>query len=319
MQLIFSLLVMATLCIVGIWIWGRWQVAKLRNDSAEANVSTVMRTTRNEPLMFLSANEISAGNKDQTPNISFASSLDPDSELIATLTLNHAIDESFIKKIAASRAILGRRFIRYCLLDTTPSQMQIGLTLADRSGAVCENELNQFLRLVDECADAWSADVEVESIQAAITRACIVDAQCAALDTQIYLHLACTEQCPSQEQLLQALRTAGLQVETTALTHCLNDATGNELARVFTRSDRPEAFASFVVDVPRVPQQAFERTLQVAQQLAKALNATVVDDNGKPLSDTALSLVRARLTDVSRKLAQAGMAPGSERAYRLFS
>ena len=106
---------------------------------------------------------------------------------------------------------------------------------------------------------------------------------------------------------------------TTALTHCLNDATGNELARVFTRSDRPEAFASFVVDVPRVPQQAFERTLQVAQQLAKALNATVVDDNGKPLSDTALSLVRARLTDVSRKLAQAGMAPGSERVYRLFS
>lgn len=318
MQLIVSLLTIALLCIVGVWAWGRWQIAKLREKSHSEQTTTIIRATRHEPLMFLSTDEKNPHSLESEHSISFVSSLDPDTELIATLTPNQAIDEASFKQTAAHRSSIGRRIIRYCWLHT-PVQIQIGISLADRTGAISEAELNKFLQLVDDYADRWSADVNVEPLQTALSRACMIDAQCAALDTQIYLHLSAQHLAFSQEQLLQTLRTAGLQADTASPVQYLNDETGQELARVFIRMDRAEAFTTFVVDIPRVPSQAFERALQAAQQLAHTLDATVVDDNGKPLSDTALALVRARLTDVSHKLTQAGMAPGSERARRLFS
>ncbi|MBX7229716.1 MAG: hypothetical protein K1X48_08945 [Burkholderiaceae bacterium] len=318
MQLIVSLLAIALLCIIGTWAWGRWQIAKLRENNPHEQTTTIIRATRHEPLMFLPTDEKIPRPEGKEPSISFVPSLDPDTELIATLTPNQAIDEVLFKQTSVHRTSMGRRIIRYCWLHN-PVQIQMGISLADRTGAISEAELNKFLQLVDDYADRWSADVNVEPVQVALTRACVIDAQCAALDTQIYLHLAASHLSFSQEQLLQVLGTAGLEIETASPVHYLKDNAGQELARVFIRMDRPEAFITFVVDIPRVSSQAFERALQAAQQLAYTLGATVVDDNGKPLSDTALALVRARLTDVSRKLTQAGMAPGSERACRLFS
>ncbi len=326
MSLILTLIAAAVLVLAGLWAWGRWQVRKVVDaDGTGAqsvdSVSTLARPARADPTMSLTTSPaiVPPPMPLAASDFVFADALDEDCEMIATLTPADALDQDAIRRVASHRTTTGRKPVRYQLLQTEPAGIRMGLTLADRTGAVSEAEINHFLRLVDECADAWSADVQVETVDAAIARARLLDAQCAALDTQIHLHLAGGEPAVSEQALEDALTALGVTQHPNDDSWSLKDAAGQEIARVFARSDRPEAFASFVVDVPRVPQNAFEKAFEAAQKLAENLGAQVVDDNGKPLTDTALALVRARLTDVSRKMAEAGMPAGSDRARRLFA
>jgi hypothetical protein len=99
----------------------------------------------------------------------------------------------------------------------------------------------------------------------------------------------------------------------------LNNAHGQTLASLSIKQDAQDCVATVMVDVPRAPGDAFAKAIEVARALANALGGKVIDDNGRELSDSAMALVLAKLTDVTRKLAQAGMEPGGERALRLFS
>ncbi|MFC3146857.1 cell division protein ZipA C-terminal FtsZ-binding domain-containing protein [Piscinibacterium candidicorallinum] len=325
MQLLVSLLVLGAVFVAGVWVWGRIQASRSTQteaaELAQEQQTSLLRQTRAEPALALPMDVIAPAEvtaRIGADAVVLEVGLDADTEMVARLTAQQPLMESKIRELAGGRAAVGRRPVRYAWQAEAPSILDMGLTLADRTGAVGESELNHFLRLVDEVADVLGADVDVEPVEAAIARSRLLDAQCATLDTQLHLHLSGPSE-PSGEELAAAARWAGITSALKDGAYPMMDAKGRELARVVPRPGRREGFVTLVVDVPRAPHGALDAALDAAAKMAEMLNAILVDDNGRPLSDDALALIRARLTDVVRKMTEAGLAPGSERARRVFS
>jgi hypothetical protein len=59
--------------------------------------------------------------------------------------------------------------------------------------------------------------------------------------------------------------------------------------------------------------------VRAARDLAAAHGGRLVDDNGRPLDERALSLIRGELDAVRERLAELGIEPGSPLALRVFS
>ena len=78
---------------------------------------------------------------------------------------------------------------------------------------------------------------------------------------------------------------------------------------------------TLLLDVPTVPDgaRAFDRMVMVAEQLAHALGARVVDDNRQPLSPASLGLIRGKIAEFQTRMTQFGVAAGSPSSRRLFS
>jgi hypothetical protein len=319
LRLALSLLGIFATVLVVLWAWSRWQLLRARKAAGETRSddgNSLIRTTRVEPRLLMPDTPLV-----RPAPLAILHGLDRDTECVAILTADAPLEDVLVKSIASQHRTVGRHTVRYAIPRDAINTLHIGLTLADRRGAISQADLETFMGLVDDIADQLQANVEVESADQALGRAQMIDAQCALLDTQIHLHLSAAR-VPHKPAVDAALMQFGFDLNSVDGPFELHDESGGEIARIALRQGSAgagEAFATIVVDLPRVPQHAFEIALKTAQELAISLDAVVVDDNGKSLSDTALALVRARLTDVSRKMEQSGMPPGSERARRLFS
>jgi FtsZ-interacting cell division protein ZipA len=76
---------------------------------------------------------------------------------------------------------------------------------------------------------------------------------------------------------------------------------------------------SVVLDVPRVPREAFPAMRTLLNALCSSLQASVVDEQGRRLDDAALDLVADQLRAIQGRLEQNGIVPGGSLALRLFS
>ena len=79
--------------------------------------------------------------------------------------------------------------------------------------------------------------------------------------------------------------------------------------------------AVFILDVPRVadPVRVFDQMKLAAKRLTQTLDATLVDDNRRPLTDNALAAIRQQVEATASALKEARLEPGSPRALALFS
>jgi FtsZ-interacting cell division protein ZipA len=59
--------------------------------------------------------------------------------------------------------------------------------------------------------------------------------------------------------------------------------------------------------------------LRTGAHLAEGLSGTLVDDNRVALSDSSVRAIQQQLRSIHSRMEARGMAPGSERALRLFS
>jgi hypothetical protein len=330
-NLLIALLILAALVVGGVWLWGALQARRIAAqqpaaDPATQVASTVQTRARAEPTLHLSEDAAASAPGDiepaalnlptpRAPDAAFADNLDPETEMVAVLTSDTPMLESKVREAVARYATVGRRSVRVAWHAEAPNTLHVGLTLADRTGAATEAEINHFTHRVDEVADALAANVEIETVEGAIARARLLDAQCAALDTQVQLHVTAT----TTPLLADAAAKAGFAMDAKGERGTLKSAAGETLATLRTKQEAQESVATVMVDVPRAPADAFAQAFEATRKLATAVNGKVIDDNGRELSDSAMALVLAKLTDVTRKLAQAGMEPGGERATRLFS
>jgi FtsZ-interacting cell division protein ZipA len=59
--------------------------------------------------------------------------------------------------------------------------------------------------------------------------------------------------------------------------------------------------------------------LHTGAQLAQGLGGSLVDDNRVPLNENSVRAIQQQLKTIHATMEARGMAPGSERALRLFS
>jgi hypothetical protein len=217
-------------------------------------------------------------------------------------------------------------------VDTSPRrswrELRIGLQLANRKGAMPEDEIESFNRTIADFAASVNAVSQREAPSAAAARARELDAFCAEADIEVAVnvigHFGAT--------------FAVSRVKQTALDHGLSETASGDLVRFgpdgtpeFTirRFEDPAAKHSatyftgitFALDVPHVADgpAVFAEMVQLAETFATSLGGQLVDDNRRPLTEHGLASIRRSLERVFHDMEAHGIPAGSALARRLFS
>ena len=178
------------------------------------------------------------------------------------------------------------------------SSLRAALQLVSRNGVVGDAELLEFRSEVETVASRIRAEISAPEMKQALEAARELDKLCADSDVQVAFHVV-------------APGAGAAAVEAAA------GDLGEGPYEVARRADG----LTLVLDVPRTADllRAYEAMTRAAKQLAGKLGASVVDDRGNALDDRALAAIEAQLEPMRRRLADAGIEPGSPLAQRLFS
>ena len=214
--------------------------------------------------------------------------------------------------------------------QTLYSRFRVALQLVDRSGAISAAKLADFRDLVLGVAGHIKADSAASDVHEAHRRAAELDTFCAEVDQMIGINLV-----PPGERLLlcgkiaQAAALRGMTLEADGAFHLL-DAQGHSLFSLANQDAKPfqhhtpetagTAGITLLLDVPRTenPAKQFFRMARIARELARELQANLVDDHRVALTDPALAVIREQIIRVETKMCANDIVPGSAQARRLF-
>ncbi len=205
------------------------------------------------------------------------------------------------------------------------------LLLADRNGAASRGQLDTFVRVLGELAPLLPAAASVPDVAAETGRAEALDHLCADLDVQIGLTVLKADPNGIPGTKLRGVaEAAGFRLASGGRFEWIDEDSGavlytlqnvrNEPFTVDTLRVSATGGVVFVLDVPRVPDpaRAFDQMKLAAKRMAHTLAAELVDDNRRPLDDTALAAIRKQVDAAGAALTESGIEPGSPRALALF-
>lgn len=206
----------------------------------------------------------------------------------------------------------------------------VALQLVDRRGAASEGELAGLTQGLQKMCDIFMAIPTLPTRAEALGRAAELDRFCAGVDIQIGVNVVARDAAIAGTKLRGLAEAAGMELLGDGAFHARDElgvsqfVLGNLEPTLFVAEAMRNLTTQGVtlsLDVPRVADgvKVFERMMAVAQQLAEALGATVVDDNRAPFGDKAAGLIRAQIEQFQGQMLEQGIAPGSPLAQRLFS
>jgi hypothetical protein len=205
------------------------------------------------------------------------------------------------------------------------------LLLADRSGAASSQLVDAFARLAGNVASSVPAAFVPPDSAHEAARAEALDRICADLDVQIGLTVLKSGPATIAGTRLRGVaEAAGFRLVDGGRFDWAQEETGAVLYSL--ANYRPEPFTAdalrvastpgvvFLLDVPRVadPTRAFDQMKLAAKRMAQTLDATLVDDNRRPLDDAALAAIRDQVQATAAALRKLNIEPGSPRALALF-
>ena len=212
------------------------------------------------------------------------------------------------------------------------SELQAGVQLASRTGALNEIEYSTFVQRVQEVGEAIGASVDVPDMLDAVARAKELDGFASQHDAQLALRLAAKGAAWSVGYLQQQARAHGFVAGVVAGRLVLpapEEGDPPVLSLVFdpqaALADEPDRSAvrdvTLAFDVPQTPKEErpFEAWREAALGLATAMEADLVDDSGRPVGDAAFEAIGRELETLYGALEQHDLAAGSPAARRLFS
>ena len=210
-------------------------------------------------------------------------------------------------------------------------RLRAGLLLADRRGPLSDAELTLFSNGVHHIADEFLAVAEMPARGDMLARAEELDRFCANVDIQIGVNVVAEGGNSFAGTKLRALsEAAGLVLREDGMFHVCDDSD----ATLYTLSNlEPSLFVvddmktlstqgiTFTLDVPCVAdgKRAFDRMVQLAEQMASSLGGALVDDNRTPLGGSALDVIRDKIAEIEERMAAKGLPAGGPQALRLFS
>ncbi len=347
-ELQIGLLGIGALVVVGVLIYNKLQEARLRRQSEE-----VFGSRHDDVLLGAkeTARRPANSNERIEPTLS-----EPPGEYAATAgsTLNTGID--FIIILDTQKAVFGEA-ISTAIVDALGSpakavgwegynrqtasweplaaageygRLRAGLQLADRKGAVSQQDLSDFSAMVQAVAQTVGASITLEESAGALKRAQQLDALCADVDVQIGLNLVARSGAIAGTRIRALAEAHGFRLEEDGR-FCRRGESGLELYSLC--NSEPQAFSAegmkslttrgltLLFDVARVPGglATFDRFVEFARALADALSAGIVDDNRQPLDDAGMRKIRDQLQALYAGMEQQGIPAGSPLALRLFS
>ncbi len=209
------------------------------------------------------------------------------------------------------------------------AQVEFGLQLADRGGAVSQDQLDAFCRALYEFAAEEGGAVSCPSKEEALGLARDLDLFCMDVDVLIGLNVVSADSRPfTSEAMHSHAQEARLTLESDGTIHARDDF-GHTLVTLANQEDEPfprdgrgltTHGVTLLFDVPRVADglAVFDRMTRLGFDLAWRLEGRLVDDNGRSVSEDSLTRDRARLSQFFARMEARGIPAGGERALRLF-
>lgn len=211
------------------------------------------------------------------------------------------------------------------------SELQAGVQLANRSGALNEIEYSEFVQKVQAFADAVGAVPDFPDMLDAVSRARETDAFANPHDATLSVLLRANsvawsvgyiQQCAASHGFV-AGKGAGRLVLPSAeegappvltLTFDAQAAMADDPAQAAVR----EVTLSFDVAQSAEDAEPFASWQKTMRALAEDMDASAVDEQGRPLTLQHFAVIRDELDKLYRALEARDMAAGSALARRLF-
>ncbi len=203
------------------------------------------------------------------------------------------------------------------------TELQAGVQLANRSGALNELEYSELIVRLRQITDEIGAEPEIPDMPTVMQHARTLYQFVSQHDARLGLSVRSNGVPWSLNTLLVALERMGFDVRPDGR-YVMQDPDGQILFSLTTNEPVTAEYTScltLLLDVPRIAaeQNGFGAMLSCARTLAKRLNGMIVDDSMKALSDTALEEIAMQVHEFYDEMQAAGIASGSPRALRLFT
>ncbi len=198
------------------------------------------------------------------------------------------------------------------------SELLAAVQLGNRGHTLTEIEASQFITAVQQLAVALDADFDPPDTRRMLELVTELDRLCARFDIRIGLTLEPTDGGWDLGRITAAAASCELE-PVTPQAWLRRDAQG---AALFTVAARGEPIDRLLLelDVPQAAPSALplRAMFATASQLATALDARIVDDNGRPVQSASIEAIERQLAALYEDMLAAGIEPGSVRARRLY-
>jgi FtsZ-interacting cell division protein ZipA len=210
-------------------------------------------------------------------------------------------------------------------------QVVVTMQLADRNGAVQEDQLSALCAMLQSTAQTHSLRIACGDEAEAIERAQAIDRFCVDVDVLIGLNVVARgEGAVNLTRIVHEAESSGMVLGVDGVFQLL-DSRGEPLYALCNHDAEP--FSATVIegqtsqgvtlqfDVPRVPDglKVFDGMVAFGRKLANEVGGILVDDNLRPLTDSGIEKIRTQLTQIYERMEARGVPSGSRRALRLFS
>jgi len=212
------------------------------------------------------------------------------------------------------------------------SQLQAGLQLANRSGALNDIEFSEFIIKTQGLCDAVSGTPDFPDMRREVARGRELDQFASDHDAQIGFVLRARRAAWSPSYVQQMAARLGFVTGSTAGRLVLPARVAGAAPVLSLSFDTQAALAddlsqsalrelSLSLDVPQVDrsENAFVRMCEAAMTLARDMDGVLTDDNGVLLPTEAMDVIAAELAHLYDILDQRELSAGSVLARRLFS
>jgi hypothetical protein len=265
-------------------------------------------------------------------------------DALAPLTLDAPIAGDIVLAHLPSKRHVGSKLVLVEGLDAetgqweTPAvgarygELQAGVQLASRTGPLNEIEYSEFVQRMQTFAEAIGASIDPPDMLDAMARARELDAFASQHDAQLAVHLHARGAAWSVGYIQQHARRHGFVpgvVPGRLVYPAAEEGAPPVLTLTFDSqaalADEPDRAAvrdvTLAFDVPQTAPGAepFKAWQAAAQALAVGMDAAIVDDDGRPLSETGFAAIGAELGQLYEALEARDLGAGSAAARRLFS
>jgi hypothetical protein len=210
-------------------------------------------------------------------------------------------------------------------------ELQAGVQLANRSGALNEIEYSEFVQKIQAFADAVNAVPDFPDMLDVVSRARELDAFASPHDATLSVHLQANSVAWSVGYVRQCAERHGFVPGTLPGRLVLPGAEEGAPPVLVLAFDAQAALAeepqqaavrrvTLSLDVAQTAQAAepFAQWQQSIRALAEAMDASAIDDDGRPVTLQHYTTIAAELQTLYRALEARDMAAGSAVARRLF-
>jgi len=356
-ELHWALLLIAAALLVALFVYGKWQERRSARLDEKAAVddpsppnarpvssrSARQAPSRIEPTMGITpdADPVPREAEDQSSDEPAHERLaiggwleDPLLDVMLELRCSHSFDgvaalearaqlDRLALPLPTHLAVWDSKTARWSLPDRFGfySEMLIAIQLATRRHALGEIDATRFISTVQQIAVSIDGDVDSPDVARLVAQAAELDRLCARFDVQITLTLEALAEPWRDDVFDTAAAQAHLVRVNSERWERPAEHEPAALSMSIAAAGLPLTRATLTLDVPLAASEPAPLAMlfDTALLMAERLNARIVDDNGRLIEAGAQLAIDTELKKLTGDMHEAGIAPGSLRARRLYA